>query len=246
MDWCGAKCAPEGHQQFSKYLNATGRPIVLELCRGSYQDQSKWGYAPQVAQIWRATGDHHDDWNSTMEQIKSVVGKSTWSGPYGWAYLDMIMTGGEGCKGQSPDETLHCPGQTNNEYRTEFSVYAITGSPILIGTDIRNFTAIMKSLILNPEVLAVNQDYMSTPGDLVHVCGGKFQVWLRKLSDGRMAVAIPNYSGASTTISVCFADIGGKQTMSVRDLWQMKDLGQFDKMYSVQIEKHDTVFVIIS
>jgi len=174
------------------------------------------------------------------------MGKSTWSGPYGWAYLDMIMTGGQGCVGQTPDQTLHCPGQTDNEYRTEFSLYAISGSPILIGTDIRNFTAVMTSLILNPEVLQVNQDYTSTPGDVTAVCGGKNQVWVRKLSDGRIAVAIPNYSDQPASISVCFNDIGGSSRMQVRDLWQRKDMGVFNAQYTVQVAVHDTVFVTLT
>jgi alpha-galactosidase len=37
MDWCGNHRSVEGHKQFSHYLNLTGRPIVLELCRGPYQ-----------------------------------------------------------------------------------------------------------------------------------------------------------------------------------------------------------------
>jgi len=246
MDWCGQHCTEDGHKQFSTYLNQTGRPIVLELCRGSYQTQNKWGYAPQVAQLWRASGDHHDDWKSTLQQIDSVVGKGTWSAPYGWAYLDMIMTGGQGCVGQSPDQTLHCPGQTDEEYRTEYSMYAITASPILIGTDVRNFTSIMKQLILNTEVLAVNQDYTSTPGDSMKVCGNKFQVFTRKLSNGKIAVALPNFSDNDATISVCFADVGGSQKMAVRDLWKKTDVGSFTSQYDVKVKAHDTVFVTLT
>ena len=83
-------------------------------------------YAPDVAQVWRATGDHHDEFSSTLkqvrtiplsfslslpppslplplplslcvcaftlrthllEQVDSVKGKSTWSGPHNWAYV---------------------------------------------------------------------------------------------------------------------------------------------------------------
>jgi alpha-galactosidase len=248
MDWCGDNCNEAGHEQFSKALNDTGKHIVLELCRGTYQDEAKWGYAPSVAQLWRSSGDHHDDWNSTLDEVRSVVGKSTWSLPYGWAYLDMIMTGGQGCKGQTSEEALHCPGQNDNEYRTEFSIYAITGSPILIGTDVRNFTDIMKELILNEEVLAVNQDYMSTVGDYYKVCGGKESVWARKLSDGRIAVAISNYEDGDVTMQVCFKDLFGSSatTMAVRDLWKKSDLGNFQTSYSVSVAAHDTVFVALT
>jgi len=246
IDWCGSNCKAEGHQEMSDALNKTGRPIVLELCRGAYQNQTEWGYAPKVAQLWRATGDHHDDWKSTEDQVNSVVGKTSWSKPYGWAYLDMLMTGGQGCKGQSNDEALHCPGQTDAEYRTEFGLYAISSSPLLIGTDIRNMTTIMKDIILNTEVLAVNQDYMSTPGDVVSVCSGKHKVWVRKLSNGKIAVAASNMNGTPAAISICFSDIGGGDSMAVRDLWMQSDLGVHQTMYTKTVGVHDTLFVILT
>ena len=32
-------------------MQNTGRPMVFALCRGPYQQQEKWGYAPDVAQV---------------------------------------------------------------------------------------------------------------------------------------------------------------------------------------------------
>ena len=37
-------------------------------------------------QLWRASGDHHDTFSHTLEQLAAIKGKNTWSGPYGWAY----------------------------------------------------------------------------------------------------------------------------------------------------------------
>jgi len=111
-------------------------------------------------EVWRATRDHHDVFSSVLAQVMSVKGKSSWSGPHNWAYLDMMMTGGQGCEGQCvggrPDTGIcnftdpqHCPGQTDNEYRTEASLYAVVSSPMMVGTDIRLMTPIMKELLLN-------------------------------------------------------------------------------------------------
>ena len=85
VDWCGDHDTEEGHKQLSAALNATGRPMVLELCRGTYQDLPKWGYAPEIAQVWRATGDHHDEFSSTLDQVAAIALRHS-SGPYGWAY----------------------------------------------------------------------------------------------------------------------------------------------------------------
>ena len=59
------------------------------------------------------------------------------------------MTGGQGCADNS---TAHCPGQTPDEYRTEFTFWAWTRSVLLFATDPRNLTAIMQETLFNAEV----------------------------------------------------------------------------------------------
>jgi len=244
IDWCGGSLNYQNHVEFGKALNATGRPIWLELCRGTYMTENHYGYAESIAQSWRSSGDHHDSWDSTLSEVKSVEGKSSWYGPYGWAFLDMMMTGGQGCKGQTADQTLHCPVQTDNQYRTEFSLYAIVASPLLVGTDIRNMTAIMKECLLNTEVLAVNQDHMAAPGDVKTSCGKK--AYVRHLSDKTVAVAIPNLTNAKADVSVCFSDVGlPTNSTTVRDLWKKKDMGSFTDKYTASVDAYDTLFVIL-
>merc|ERR1719498_469413 len=64
----------------------------------------------------------------------------------------------------------HCPGQSDVEYRTEASLWAVVSSPMMIGTDIRLMTPIMKELLLNTEAIAINQDYEAVPGDAQPAC----------------------------------------------------------------------------
>ena len=67
-----------------------------------------------------------------------------YTGPGGWNDADFIYTGGEGCADNKPFE--HCPGQTDTEYRTEFSMWCIMGSSLLVATDVRNMTDIMNEV----------------------------------------------------------------------------------------------------
>lgn len=53
---------------------------------------------------------------------------------------------------------MHCPEQTDTEYRTEFSLWSLGASSLIVATDVRNMTDIMKEVLLNAEVIAVNQD----------------------------------------------------------------------------------------
>ena len=76
---------------------------------------------------------------------------STFQGPGGWNDADFIYTGGEGC---SDDRSLeHCPGQTDIEYITEFIMWCMMGSPLIIATDIRNMTDIMKKVYFYQECI---------------------------------------------------------------------------------------------
>ena len=65
-------------------------------------------------------------------------------GPGGWNDADFIMTGGQGCKDNTP--MVHCPGMTDIEYRTEFSLWSIMSSSLIVSTDVRNLTDIMKEV----------------------------------------------------------------------------------------------------
>jgi len=218
--------------------------MIMELCRGKYSSQDKWGYAPEIAQVWRAHGDHHDNFDSTLSQVQAFKGKSSWSGSYGWAYGDMMMIGGEGCKNYDPMKPEHCPKQTDNEYRTEMSLYSVLSSPMMIGTDIRNITPIMDECIFNEEVLAINQDYMAAPGKQVMSCNTT--AWLRKLSNGNFAVAIPNLSDKPAKNSVCLADIGWPSDRAhLRDVWLKKDIDITTK-YTAPVDVHNTLLVVLS
>mmetsp|Transcript_12440 Transcript_12440/g.40711 ORF Transcript_12440/g.40711 Transcript_12440/m.40711 type:complete len:431 (+) Transcript_12440:235-1527(+) len=256
LDWCGSKRTAEGQKNFSAALNATGRPMVLELCRGDYQDEDAWGYAPDIAQIWRATGDHHDDWDSTLEQVAALENRTAWSGPHGWAYGDMLMTGGQGCD-VPPESPKHCPKQTDDEYRTEISLYAILASPLLFGTDVRDFTDIMAELLLNDDLLAINQDPnggSSSPAvNVLTSCAG-FKTYVRALSDGRLAVAVPNLDDDKTTVSFCLADVvpsfatlsSSSSSWKVTDVWaKATSDATDDTTIAKKINSHDTFLVIL-
>jgi len=61
------------------------------------------------------------------------------------------MTGGEGCSPFSRGP--HCPGQTDDEYMTEFAIWSLRQSPLIVSTDVRNLTEIMKKTLLNKELI---------------------------------------------------------------------------------------------
>ncbi len=65
-------------------------------------------------------------------------------GPGGWNDADFLMTGGQGCSSDTP--LVHCPGMTDTEYKTEFTLWCIIASSLIVSTDVRNMTSIMKEV----------------------------------------------------------------------------------------------------
>lgn len=248
-------------------MNATGRPMWLELCRGYGLPTPS--YVAKVANSWRITGDHHDDWESVKSAIAQSAGQTKLSGPYNWAYNDFLMTGGQGCDGDDiPDyEHPHCPKMTDTEYITEFSMWSIIASPLIVATDVRNMTDIMKTVLLNEEIIAVNQNYdfvaedNSKPraGDIVPAltvdCDSNVenacQVWARKISKKKVAIVLYNAGDEEHEISVVFNELPGgfknydkKKGIKLRDLWKHETMGYWIGNYTNRIQAHGVQFLI--
>jgi hypothetical protein len=58
-------------------------------------------------------------------------------------------------------------GMTDAEYRTHFSLWAISKAPLIIGCDVENMSAATLATLTNPEVIAVNQDPLGVQGKKV-------------------------------------------------------------------------------
>jgi len=155
----------------------------------------------EVANSWRTTGDHQDAWSNTIKVIQSFWAPSNPGVPHAWNYGDFLMTGGPGC---DVNASWHCPRSSDDEYRTAFATWAIAASPLIVATDIRNMTAVMKQCLLNQEAIFINQDHTMPAGKLVGKwrCSGDDRnacaVMSRPLSDGTHAALLSNLKDDKT------------------------------------------------
>ena len=130
---------PEDYYKFmSDALNKTGRSICFAMCEWGNDSPWTWGY--DLAQSWRATGDHTCTWSSTKKIIaeSAAIPKEYTGKQYGWNDLDMLETG-------NYEQAAHANGKESNmtatEYKTEFSIWAISASPLVVTTPIMNCSA---------------------------------------------------------------------------------------------------------
>jgi len=98
--------------------------------------------------------------------------------------------GGAGCDDFTPGK--HCPGMTDVEYKTEFTLWAISASSMLVATDVRILSPLQREVLLNHELLAVNQISAPAGGLVYRVIGTGAEVWMRNLAEGTAAVAVFN------------------------------------------------------
>lgn len=124
------------------------RPIFYSICEWGEEEFPKWG--KDVGNSWRTTQDIIDSWNSMISIIDINNKWYEYAGPGGWNDPDMLEVGNG--------------GMTTDEYRSHYSLWAISKAPLLIGCDITNMTNDTWDILTNEEVIAVNQDELGEQG----------------------------------------------------------------------------------
>lgn len=208
-------------------LLKTGRPIVFSLCQ--YGNDAVWRWGAQVGgNLWRTTGDISDHYARMAEIGFGQAGLSRFAGRGHWNDPDMLEVGNGGMK--------------TDEYRTHMSLWAILAAPLLAGNDLTNMTPETVAMLTNREVIAVDQDKLGKQGDRVSA-EGPIEIWAKPLLGGAKAVGIFNRHPQPITTTLNFKDIGFKNSVHVRDIWEAKDLGKITNSYTVTVPSHGVVFL---
>ena len=138
----------ERFQVMRDALNKTGRPIFFSLCQSGVENITSWG--KDVGNSWRTTGNINSTWESMLGIIDTNNKYNESAGPGGWNDPDILQVGNG--------------GMNLSEYKTHFSLWAISKAPLLIGCDITKMTEEIKEILTNPEVIAINQDSLGEQG----------------------------------------------------------------------------------
>ena len=232
-DWCSASSIYKNdqlqpvYQRMGDALQATGRPIVFSLCEYGMGSVEKWG--PEVGgNLWRTTGDIRDEWDSMIDNIERQVPTAPFAGPGHWNDPDMLEIGNG--------------HMTEDEYRTHMSLWALTAAPLLAGNDIRSMSDATKSILLNKEVIAVDQDPLGKQASPVK--HGDLETWIKPLADGGVAVGVVNLGAAEAHVTVNAGDLQlGGTPKTARDLWAHKDVKFNGGAYSTMVPSHGVVML---
>jgi alpha-galactosidase len=236
-DWCGAariyedQEMPAVYQKMGDALLKAGRPIVYSLCQYGRAEVWKWG-SRVGGNLWRTTGDISDNWKA-MESIGfRQLDIASYARPGHWNDPDMLEIGNG--------------GMTSDEYRAHMSLWALLAAPLLAGNDLRTMNEETKSILMNTEVIAIDQDPDAKPVRRISQ-SGETEAWVRRLHDSSLAVGLFNRGGQPAEVSVRWdaLDLGGKK-LRVRDLWKHQDVETTGDRYSAIVPTHGVVLLKVA
>jgi alpha-galactosidase len=221
-DWCntGTQDPKASYSIMRDGLFAAKRPIVFSICE--WGSNKPWEWAGQIGHLWRTTGDISDTWNSMIEIFSQQKDLARYAGPGHWNDPDMLEVGNG--------------GMTTEEYKAHFSLWCMLAAPLIAGNDLQNMTPDTKSILVNKEIIAIDQDSLGRQG----VCwrdNEDYQIWMKVLANNEKAICLLNKSDEKKSVLVDFALLAKASTMrwgppsplklenfTVRDLWDHKDL----------------------
>lgn len=215
------------YQKMHQDLVATGRPILFSLCQYGWAEVWKWG--PEVGgNMWRTSGDISDNYGRMTSIGFREAGLSKYAGPGHWNDPDILEVGNGGMK--------------PNEERTHFSLWAMLAAPLIAGNDLTSMSAETKSILLNKDVIAVDQDPLGRQGDRAYE-EGPLEVWSKPLAHGDIAVALFNRIRGATRMTLRLDAVGWRGPAMARDLWTHQSLGRITGEYSVVVPPHGVVML---
>ena len=230
------------YRLMQKCLRAQNRDIVYAYCQYGCGETEKWG-REAGANVWRTWQDMKDTWTWMRIAMEGYVKDAEYykyTGPGFWADPDMMIVGLQRSFG-----TTHPTYLTRNEQYAHVSMWCLLASPLLIGTDLTRLDAFTKSLLVNDELIAINQDTLGRQARRV-VKRDAVEVWVRPLANGDYAVGVLNLYPLSrkTTLYFSWLDLDGE--WKLRDCWSQRDLGRFSCCYTTEIPAHAALVLRLS
>lgn len=218
-----------------KAIDQCNRPIVLSLSPGSTPIE----YAEHVkknANLWRISKDFWDNWDALKGQFANIELWAPHIEAGHWPDADMLPIGRLARRG--PEEKMeHQTNFSEAEQYTLMTLWSIIRSPLMMGGDLTLIDHFTLKILTNREVLFVNQK--STKNRLLFHRGNHV-AWVAEgpNSNNKYLAVFNTGEDEVTPVYVLLEDIGIQGKCQIRDLWDHKDLGSFNKDFVPLIPPH--------
>lgn len=242
------KMAISRYKAMGDALKATGRPILYSICE--WGPRSPWLWGKEVGgHMWRTSYDVADIWDKPRNEsspigiltsIDVMANLGRFSGPGGWNDPDMLVIG------LNNTGYIKGGGCTETEYRTQINMWCMFSAPLMIGCDVRNMDTVTRSLLLNKDLIAIDQDELGRQGYRVYSRNG-LEAWKKPLSGNRYAIALFNRSEEAKNMQATLADLelDGAKKFDVYDVWKHAGISTQAQSIQAKLQPHESqVFVL--
>ncbi len=183
-------------KRIAEDLKIAKRPIVLSLSNTTPFENIE--ELSKLAEMWRVSGDVHDKWES-IRRIGFELAPQ-WI-PYGrpghWNDLDMLQIGDIGTA-NALNPSYRPSNLTFEEQKTQFVLWSLYSSPLLLSCDIAGMDDRTFELLTNDAVIAIDQDELCAP-PVITEADEEIKRVEKALADGTRAVAFFNLSDEERT-----------------------------------------------
>ncbi len=153
-DFCFHPHSTFGHFLYKRMALALancGRDIVLAACSWGDENTKTW-IKETGAHTWRSTGDINDSWESIKRLAQDQMQVTEYNGNGCYNDMDMLVVGMNG------EGNVALTGCTKEEYKTHFAYWAMMGSPLIIGCDLRKANSDAMEILKNKMLIDIDQD----------------------------------------------------------------------------------------
>jgi hypothetical protein len=223
---------PTEIRQIAEAIRKTGRPIVLSLSPGPTAPDHADEVA-EYAQMSRITDDHWDGWKfadksgeypfGLSEEFDRIAEWSKYARPGFWPDPDMLP---EGYLGPHPGkDKARQSHYTQDEERSEFTLWAISRSPLIFGGNLTKLDDFMRSLLTNKDVTDLDQHGTISGPALMPMNDGApldWRAWYVR-EGGRTYAAVFNLADQSKTLDAPWLNFHlADKPHAAFDVWNQK------------------------
>jgi len=232
-------------RMIAKAIRKSGRPIVLSLSPGP----TSLSHAEEVgeySQMWRIANDIWDGWTfpgpfpkGLLSAFDNLAKWSQYAKPGNWPDADMLPWGS-----LRPHPGWGPPRQsrlTQDEQRTQFTLWSIARSPLILGANLTQLDGFTRSLITNREVIALNQKGASSHEvPLASDQAAQLRAWSAETggSHAKRYIAVFNLTDAPLQKDLDWKVLLGSQAShAYYDVWNRKQVASAQALH-VDIPPH--------
>jgi alpha-galactosidase len=132
-------------------------------------------------------------------------------------------------------------GMNYSEYEVHMSLWAMPSAPLLAGNDLSQTMPETKSILMNQDVIAVDQDALGCQGRRIWA-EGPMEIWVKELRGGKRAIAFFNRGESAMDFDPNLRAIADSKGKHFLNLWAKNEF-VFDGVAALRVPSHGVLLL---